>query len=303
MNFLIAIYTTTTHNSGLIASTTYLRNQYERHYISSSPPANLTAGFLMPCHSTPWRSHLQYPPSTHTPGISAWALTCEPPLGLSPANHSVYLDEADQFYSDPMLWLRRHMSRHPPRPQGLFSRPTSPVDRSRRLPVVDATTGRREWPDYLVFFQQLESVLHASLRGSGYGECWRAFNSHWHDDWRRQGDVVVWCLWPEEIQEQDRRREAEAERKGVRMLDGRSNESDSGHESTKAKVQLTVDKPFWKRRDRDGKDVAGLAKSKGNLVFWNWRRTWPFADGSSNRRKKTKEKDRKSSSSDSGLWS
>jgi len=26
-----------------------------------------------------------------------------------------------------------------------------------------------------------------------YEECWRGFNSVWHDDPRRRGDVLVWC--------------------------------------------------------------------------------------------------------------
>lgn len=53
---------------------------------------------------------------------------------------------------------------------------------------------RREWPQYLVFFEQLEGVLGEVLVGSRYRECWRGFNSQWHDDWRRVGDVVIWCL-------------------------------------------------------------------------------------------------------------
>jgi phosphatidylinositol glycan class B len=54
--------------------------------------------------------------------------------------------------------------------------------------------GRREWPRYLIFFEPLEGVLGEVLGNSRYRECWRGFNSHWHDDWRRKGDVVVWCL-------------------------------------------------------------------------------------------------------------
>ncbi len=38
--------------------------------------------------------------------------------------------------------------------------------------------------------------MDTALQGSGYSECWRGFNSHWHDDRRRHGDVVVWCLFP-----------------------------------------------------------------------------------------------------------
>ena len=44
-------------------------------------------------------------------------------------------------------------------------------------------TGEKQW-------------LHASVTidGTRYEECWRGFNTHWHDDGRRRGDVVVRCL-------------------------------------------------------------------------------------------------------------
>ena len=63
--------------------------------------------------------------------------------------------------------------------------------------------------DYLVFFGQLEGVLKgkrteteqdgtvvqsaAPVPMGMYEECWRGFNSVWHDDPRRRGDVLVWC--------------------------------------------------------------------------------------------------------------
>jgi phosphatidylinositol glycan class B len=36
--------------------------------------------------------------------------------------------------------------------------------------------------------------MNAILDGTRYEECWRGFNTHWHDDGRRRGDVVVRCL-------------------------------------------------------------------------------------------------------------
>jgi phosphatidylinositol glycan class B len=53
---------------------------------------------------------------------------------------------------------------------------------------------RRPWPMVLAFFEQLEPELKDYLEPTRYQECWRGFNSHFHDDWRRQGDVVLWCL-------------------------------------------------------------------------------------------------------------
>lgn len=203
LNASIAIYTTTIHGRGVIDVLAYLRHQHETYYMPShhnsnrdSSP-NLTAAFLMPCHSTPWRSHLIHP------GISAWALTCDPPLHLSSEEKSTYVDEADAFYADPLLWLRQNMSRQPPSSArgGIFTSTTrdkhKPHQRQHQSDSHGRLAGRREWPDYLIFFAAAEKTMEAALRGSGYVECWRGFNSHWHDDRRRGGDVVAWCLFPE----------------------------------------------------------------------------------------------------------
>lgn len=54
--------------------------------------------------------------------------------------------------------------------------------------------GKKAWTGYLVAFGQLEGELEAYLRGSGYGVCWRGWNGWGHEDWRRRGGMVVWCL-------------------------------------------------------------------------------------------------------------
>jgi len=197
-NVVIALYTTLYHASGTLNVLTYLRNQHERHatdgqdtpysrLVGASPEPGITAGFLMPCHSTPWRSHLVFP------SINAWALSCEPPVDFSEDEKAIYRDEADQFYDDPSLFLRRNMvgglHRIPRRPSYLTG--------SQSLST-HASPAQHEWPDYLIFFAQLEPTLRSLLRGSAYGECWRTYNTHWHDDWRRRGDIVVWCLDPGE---------------------------------------------------------------------------------------------------------
>lgn len=203
INLIVALYTTAVHNSGLINITHYLRHELESHYLPDKSwvhaPHNLTAAFLMPCHSTPWRSHLQYPPNSPTQAsIEAWALTCEPPLNMTPAEKSTYLDEADLFYLNPSLWIKQHMSRHPPlsfkNRKGVFA---AEAGRRRTETHLSSGTGLHNWPEYLIFFEQLERTMHTTLQGSGYVECTRIFNSQWHDDWRRTGDIVVWCLYPE----------------------------------------------------------------------------------------------------------
>lgn len=111
--------------------------------------------------------------------VDAWALTCEPPVGLGEEEKAKYVDEADVFYNDPVAWLSGNVGR-----------------------------GKaRAWPDYLLFFGQLEGVLKGrrteqdgtivqtgpAVPAGMYEECWRGFNSFWHDDPRRRGDVLVWC--------------------------------------------------------------------------------------------------------------
>ncbi|PGH12891.1 hypothetical protein AJ79_03991 [Helicocarpus griseus UAMH5409] len=201
VNIYISYYTTLSHASGVINIMDYLRAQYNSHYLRGLPtelgsqpaassliPAAMTVGFLMPCHSTPWRSHLVFP------GIQAWALSCEPPVNLNSTEKSDYLDEADQFYADPSTFLQKNMQ------GGLQDIPSKPSyqlnTQPSSSPANPTTTGTptHPWPDYLTFFAQLEPALRTALRTSPYAECYRTWNTAWHDDWRRKGDVVVWCL-------------------------------------------------------------------------------------------------------------
>lgn len=182
----IAFYVSFVHQRGVIDVVHYLRHEQEARLLSpaatgaKSASGNFTVGFFMPCHSTPWRSHLVHPE------IQAWALTCEPPLHLSVEHRLGYLDEADIFYAEPQSWIDDNMA---------------DCTTVMKAPPIEASSGgaateRREWPEYLVFFQHLQPVLADVLDKTRYEECWRSFNTHWHDDRRRQGDVVVWCLRP-----------------------------------------------------------------------------------------------------------
>jgi phosphatidylinositol glycan class B len=186
INLLIGGYTTLFHQSGVISVMKYIRSEYETLALDaggtllSSPLANPVdtqgsrkisdysdnetfVGFLMPCHSTPWRSKLFYP------GLKAWALSCEPPIHLAPHSkeRAEYRDEADRFYDDPIKFLKTEIN-----------------------------TKGKPWPRYVVGFQGIEEVLkryyEREMQGFVVKERWRTFNSHWHDDERRNGDVVVW---------------------------------------------------------------------------------------------------------------
>lgn len=192
-NVIIAGYVSTVHQRGVIDVLSHIRHKHEaRNNLQTLPHlpphgvSNTTVAFLMPCHSTPWRSHLIYPE------ITAWALTCEPPLNVPLTARSTYLDEADEFYirPGPVSWLRANM-------ESVDTIQTGGSRSGRHWMQQDPkfkAKYRRAWPQNLVFFGQLEGTLRDVLKDTRYEECWRGFNSHWHDDWRREGDVVVWCL-------------------------------------------------------------------------------------------------------------
>jgi len=206
VNITIAILTTTSHQTAPLTVMTYLRDQHAKNYLSQPPsgflapaPSTMTVGFLMPCHSTPWRSHLVYP------SIKAWALTCEPPINLNGSARASYLDEADQFYANPTTFLAKTLGAPPKIKKktgswlGWFgSRRKAKGDFGREDMIAaeawDGREGRKTWPEYLVFFEQMEPTMREVLEGSAYSDCWRGWNSWGHDDWRRKGDVIVWCL-------------------------------------------------------------------------------------------------------------
>ncbi|PBP19118.1 Alg9-like mannosyltransferase [Diplocarpon rosae] len=173
LNILIAGYTTRVHQSGVLSVLQFLRSEYELlaldargrplSSLNSSEPTETFVAFLMPCHSTPWRSQL-----IHS-NLHAWALTCSPPLHLAAytAEREAYRDEADRFYDDPHKFLREEVG-----------------------------TRERPWPRYVVGFEGIEGDLRTwyedKMKGFKVKERWRTGNSQWHDDWRRVGDVVVW---------------------------------------------------------------------------------------------------------------
>jgi len=206
VNIIIAVFTTTSHQTAPLTVMSYLRTQHSENYLSQPPsgflapaPSTMTVGFLMPCHSTPWRSHL-----VHS-SLKAWALTCEPPVDLNTSQRAIYLDEADQFYAAPKDFLARTLGNPPVSEQrktswfGWFSGRREINEGFGGADMVEAGAwdgreGRKRWPEYLAFFEQMEPIMKTVLKGSAYRDCWRGWNSYRHDDWRRKGDMIVWCL-------------------------------------------------------------------------------------------------------------
>ncbi|PTU24169.1 hypothetical protein P175DRAFT_0427956 [Aspergillus ochraceoroseus IBT 24754] len=285
VNIVIAVYTTVFHASGVISVLSYLRDQHEIHGTAIKPAApkqassaadgfvGITAGFLMPCHSTPWRSHLV------EPSIHGWALSCEPPVGLSEAQKAVYRDEADQFYDNPKRFLRDNMVgglRYIPRRPSYRTHPSQPSLATQR-------SSPHEWPDYLIFFAQLEPTLNSLLRSSSYGECWRTYNTAWHDDWRRRGDVVVWCLDPNEQQswraEKRKREVEERDRQFDRVIQSFKREAGGSKKSSSFQWWWTSPSSTpswswpWERRKRVtlfGIQLPDVSFPTWKLPSWKW---------------------------------
>lgn len=126
-------------------------------------------GFLTPCHSTPWHSMLHLPQLAD----NSWFLTCEPPLHLAHGNIDnvrAYRDELDRFFDDPQGFLDAKLG--------------SPIEHADN------------WPSHVVVFEPMERVLDAYLNGSEFHQCERFFNSYFHWDPRRLGDIIVYCKAP-----------------------------------------------------------------------------------------------------------
>lgn len=161
-----ALFLNSFNEAGVVSVMNFLHNE----------PAIDSVGFIMPCHSTPWQSHL------HRNDIEQlWAITCEPPLHLlnDPMAHEKlpnYMDESDYLYENVPEFIYKNF---PP----LFRK-------NLRTP---GKQYKYEWPEYLVIFEHLENLYFDSLlRDSTYVEVARFFNSFSHWDSRRQGDVLVY---------------------------------------------------------------------------------------------------------------
>ncbi|XP_055363363.1 GPI mannosyltransferase 3 isoform X2 [Betta splendens] len=91
-NVAPALYTGLIHQRGALDVMSHLQKLCNVSSISTPPQPDTL--FLMPCHSTPHYSHVHCP-------LKMRFLECPPDLG-----EKGYVDEAEQFYDDPLLWLQ-----------------------------------------------------------------------------------------------------------------------------------------------------------------------------------------------------
>lgn len=89
-NLAASLYTGLVHQRGTLDVMSHIQMLCDTSSSSTSPDVL----FLMPCHSTPFYSHVHCP-------MKMRFLECPPDLG-----EENYVDEADIFYEDPLLWLR-----------------------------------------------------------------------------------------------------------------------------------------------------------------------------------------------------
>lgn len=166
INIFLAGYLSYFHQRAPLKVLNFLRSDFEQR-ASNSSSDELFALFLMPCHSTPWRSHLIHP------SLEAYALSCDPPLHTQPNSpeRAEYADEADRFYLDPQGFLAQE--------------------------IFNSTTARI--PRYIVGFEGIEGHLEdffQSKRGAKFQlspqRVWTSNNGLFSEDWRRAGKMVVW---------------------------------------------------------------------------------------------------------------
>ncbi|RXK36684.1 hypothetical protein M231_06071 [Tremella mesenterica] len=135
---------------------------------------------LMPCHSTPWMSHLHR-------NVPAWFLTCEPPLR---EDHS-HITQQQVFYWGPITYLENVFPHSP------ISTPhTSPRG---SIPHFDTTA-----LSHIILFgellerrdssQQDDRTVRETLVRMGYEEVWQMWNGFdlLQDEPERRGGVRIW---------------------------------------------------------------------------------------------------------------
>ncbi|XP_015907398.1 GPI mannosyltransferase 3 [Parasteatoda tepidariorum] len=123
------------------------------HHISHIATDDSKILFLMPCHSTPYYSHVHK-------NISMKFLTCEPNFEDS-VN---YKDEADEFFQDPSKWLTSFYE----------------------------LDSKKIYPSHIAMFDSLYDQVSIFLERHRYYLCFRTFHSHITEN-KRGKYVLLYC--------------------------------------------------------------------------------------------------------------
>ncbi|XP_074474789.1 GPI alpha-1,2-mannosyltransferase 3 [Sebastes fasciatus] len=146
-NLVAALYTGLIHQRGTLDVMSHLHTLCDVSSASAHPQPDVL--FLMPCHSTPFYSHVHCP-------MKMRFLECPPYLG-----EEGYVDEADQFYDEPLHWLR-----------------TS-------FPY------KSSLPTHLVLFDVLEKEISPFLQGNKFVRTAEIFHTHFPEG-RVGGSIFIY---------------------------------------------------------------------------------------------------------------
>lgn len=141
-NLFPALYTGLVHQRGTLDVMSHIQTLCD-----VQPQPDIL--FLMPCHSTPFYSHVHCP-------LKMRFLECPPDLG-----EEGYVDEADRFYDEPLVWLR-----------------TSFPDKS-------------SLPTHLVLFDVLEKEIAYFLQGNKFVRTAEIFHTHFPEG-RVGGSIFIY---------------------------------------------------------------------------------------------------------------
>lgn len=145
VNLVFIIYMSLFHQSGVVQVMKDISNE----------PFNITSVLvLMPCHATPFYSHV------HRPNITLDFITCEPPLDNQKLEE--YQDESDIFYEDPAGFLYEKFS------------------------------SGGDLPSHLVMFDVLSPKLKNFLEPHDYVLVKSYYNGLFTDDSRKSGNVNLY---------------------------------------------------------------------------------------------------------------
>lgn len=131
---------------------------------------------LMPCHSTPWASHLGR-------NTSGWFLTCEPPLLRS--SDTKHWTQQDLFYDAPVSYIE-HVFPYPPVPLGAISEQNAVPEMPSHVLLFGEVLDRGE--------DAQPATVRQALEAKGYREkacLWNGFDIA-QDEEKRRGSVRVW---------------------------------------------------------------------------------------------------------------
>jgi GPI mannosyltransferase 3 len=152
-NMILGLYFSRVHKRGAVNVVHYLRKQaYEGNVTSIL--------FLMPCHSTPFYSHIHLP-------IPMRYISCEPPLGIPQSERSTYKDETDLLY----LYPNEFFATFFPKQIGNKTLLEDKLD-DNYFNTIGYTIKNYSWPSHLVWYdnKKLGPFLKPILQGSNYKE-------------------------------------------------------------------------------------------------------------------------------------